>query len=192
MRFVVSLCLLSFYQVQGNALYYAVKYRHEEPIVKLLLEHGADVHDAGEYGETCLHAVCRYNFTNTCKMLIQYGADVYATDDQGRYPIHSCANSVYNNERTLKFLLDEAGKRSDVTLKDFNERTPLHEAAYIRNASNVEVLIAYGADVNAQSRSGLTPLHLTSRGSPVWEILVRHGADTTIKNKQGQLPGEIM
>ena len=186
------MCGGGYLQVQGNALYYAVKYRHEKAIVLMLLEHGGNVHDAGEFGETCLHAAARYNFVNTCKMLIQYGADLYTTDDLGRYPIHSCSQSLYNTTQTLQYLLDEAGKKSDVNLKDFNDRTPLHEAAYCGNTVVVETLLKYGADVNAQSKSGFVPLHLTSRGSPVWEILVRHGADTTVKNREGKLPGEVM
>ena len=52
---------------------------------------------------------------------------------------HSCAITVFNTSRMITYLLETVGKREDVNLRDFNQRTPLHEAAYVGNIDVVQV-----------------------------------------------------
>ena len=162
--------------MQGNALYYCVKYRHEPDIVRLLLDFGADVTETGERGETCLMAAARYNLLQTCRLLVERGCGVYETDDHGRYAIHACAISIYNTSSTIEYLLTEVGKTADVNLRDFHERTPLHAAVAVQNIAVTETLLGYGADVHAKSDAGKTPVQLAIRGSELWQMLIDHGA----------------
>lgn len=172
---------------QGNALYYAVVHKRGD-IVPLLLEKGADVHATGELGETCLHFAARHNQVDTAKILVQYGADVNATDDQGHYPIHSTAHSIFDSTEMIDYLLKELGKPEDVNARDFHGRTPLHEAAFGGNIFVVKSLLERGAEVNAVSKAGNTPLHGVKGHGKVWDELVKHGADVNAKNNEGETP----
>ncbi|XP_078661472.1 2-5A-dependent ribonuclease-like [Branchiostoma floridae x Branchiostoma belcheri] len=49
-------------------------------IVKLLIQHGADVEARDEFGRTALHLASEYGHTGIVELLIQHGADVTAKD----------------------------------------------------------------------------------------------------------------
>ena len=133
----------------------------------------------------------RYAHLETSKRLVAKDANLYATDDNGRYPIHSAAQSMYDSAEIIAFFL-ETGNKQDINLKDFNDRTPLHEACLIGNEGSVITLLANGADVNAKSKAGHTPLHMVKRDTGIWNMLVEGGADTTARNNKGELPGEAV
>ena len=158
-------------------------------MVEVLLDYGGDYTETGERGETCLHAAARYNYATTCRLLIERGSGVYETDDQGRYAIHACANSLYNTSATIDYLVNDVGKTDDVNLRDFHERTPLHSAVAVRNVAVARTLLGYGSDVNAQNDAGETPLHLATRDTEMWLLLVEHGAREDLKDKRGNVPG---
>jgi ankyrin repeat protein len=75
--------------------------------------------------------------------------------------------------------------------------TPLHFAAQDGAARAVEVLLAAGADVDALSKRGQTPLWLAVMNSPrapdgaVVRALLRHGADRDLRDEGGQSPYEL-
>jgi ankyrin repeat protein len=54
-------------------------------------------------------------------------------------------------------------------------------------------LLARGANVNAQSKNGVTPLMIaaTHNNPPMIGILIDAGADVTLKNKLGQTAADV-
>ena len=71
--------------------------------------------------------------------------------------------------------------------------TALHAAVLRKNMEIVELLIAYGCDINVQGTSnGYTPLHdaVWANNPEAAKILLRHGANTRIKAKDGLTPLE--
>lgn len=66
--------------------------------------------------------------------------------------------------------------------------TMLHIAAWKGELSDVEALIACGANVNAIGDIGNTPLHgVATKGHlAVAKVLLSHGADRSIKNEFGE------
>jgi len=69
--------------------------------------------------------------------------------------------------------------------------TPLHIAARHAEAETVAWLIEQGADLNAQDREGLTPLHWAAHSLHTQDAnglrqLLEAGADPTLKNDEGQ------
>ena len=68
-------------------------------------------------------------------------------------------------------------------------RTPLHDAAFDGDVSEVEALLAKGADVNAKDY-GWTPLHEAARYGhvAVVKVLLSKGAEVNAKNQVGWTP----
>ncbi len=66
----------------------------------------------------------------------------------------------------------------------------LHKAAEKGNIAKVERLIAKGANVNAKSKNGLTPLHGAARQGhlTIVELLIASGANVNAKDKVGATP----
>ena len=64
-------------------------------IVKLLIDHGADVTAQDETWSTPLHlaAYCGSS-TQTMRLLIEHGADVTAQDRNNKTPLHSALSKV--------------------------------------------------------------------------------------------------
>lgn len=111
-----------------------------------------------------------------------------------------------NDVVKLKKLLDK-GANVDKQFWDNHvcSATPLHWAASKGSLGAAQLLISYGANVNALTSEGDTPLHIASGLSPnyacdlrvtgigdgsyqVAEILLKAGANTLIKNNRGALP----
>ncbi|KAF8538664.1 ankyrin repeat-containing domain protein [Trichophaea hybrida] len=77
-----------------------------------------------------------------------------------------------------------------VNCKDACGMTPLHWAVQMSSAI-VEVLVTMGANVNASTTDGTTPLHLAAKKSldlKVLEILLVNGADINAEKGSGETP----
>ena len=66
----------------------------------------------------------------------------------------------------------------------------IHEAAQDGNIKAVKQHLAGGADVNAKSDSGWTPLHDAAFGShkEIVQLLIAKGANVNIRNSGGETP----
>lgn len=78
---------------------------------------------------------------------------------------------------------------ADPNIGDFDKRTALHAAVgkAARSYDIIEILVSYGAEVNAKDQYGYTPLHMAALNelSQCVEVLIYHGADVTAKSKFG-------
>lgn len=91
----------------------------------------------------------------------------------------------WQSEDTVKLLL-ESGADPDQLF--FNGESALHLAVEHGNQKLVELLLAYGADVNIQERKeGFTPLMYAAimDDRAMMQLLVRHGADPTAPDVDG-------
>jgi len=112
------------------------------------------------------------------------------------FDLHTAASA--GDLECLKRLLmpDHNGQVLDVNAaaKDFSGMMPLMYAAEKGHIDVVEFLLRAGAEVNAQTESRDTCLHVAAarRQTDVCRFLVENGADCKIANKKGLLPDDVV
>lgn len=186
----------------ATKLYWAARERNLE-VIKLLLEHGADPNRRGPKD--------RFRSYNDDESIEVEPGDC----ERGPTPLHAFAG--YGYKRKMLFgsdketaaeclrVLIEAGADVNATMDDetFNQdMTPLHVAvekteswadfwgSMDHSAENLsELLLSAGANPNAKTKLGNTPLHLANAEKlGLLKILVEHGADINAVNSQGRPP----
>ncbi len=118
--------------------------------------------------------------------LLKNGAKVDATDVFG----YTALSAAITNE--MRFLLIKHGAKVNVPSKLVRGQTVLMTVIGGKNQTSnrlTEIMIAKGADVNAQDNNGLTPLHYAcGAGKEMTETLLKAKANPNIQNKKGQTP----
>ncbi|KAJ5765777.1 hypothetical protein N7520_005336 [Penicillium odoratum] len=171
----------------STPLSWAARNGHE-PVVKLLLDRGADLEAKNHpFGQTPLSWAAKNGHEPVVKLLLDRGADLEAKDDRfGQTPLSWAAEE--GHEPVVKLLLDRG---ADLEAKNRFGQTPLSWAAKNRHMSMVKLLLDRGADLEAKDdRFGQTPLSWAAEEGhePVVKLLLDRGADLEAKNRFGQTP----
>ncbi|KAM3518761.1 hypothetical protein MY4038_010002, partial [Beauveria bassiana] len=128
-------------------------------IVSLLLEFGANVSAVDDDGETRLHVAASHGSgPDTLQILLRAGADINALSRDGQTPLLKADGYTESVEYLLKEGAD-ARIAIDVNARTTENLSPLHVAAtqwYIEGVPTL--LLDAGADINATSSDGFTPL----------------------------------
>ncbi|MBS0232148.1 MAG: quinoprotein dehydrogenase-associated putative ABC transporter substrate-binding protein [Proteobacteria bacterium] len=152
-----------------TALEHAINVNHV-PSIKLLAKHGADLEKGTEKGYSALDiALTDENFF-AAKALIEAGAKVDAASGPEQLtPLMVCATQLQPQQRLTQLARGP---------------TPLALA---------EELIKRGANVNAQSRDGVTALMIAAgqNNAPMLGLLLRAGADAKMKSATGKTALDI-
>jgi ankyrin repeat protein len=186
-------------------------------LVRLLIEHGADVKRGRYLGplddeqrpvadlliasgkkvpDWMLPYACRpdvsTNELHRVKVLLDYGADL---DDRGRYGLTALHYAVRGGKVPLIKLLLERGAKPD-TLDDEGLTPPLHltkTRAKFDPIPVLELLVRHGANVNARDEARGTLLMFYARNGKVDPVrsLLAYGADRDARNKQGKTAMEL-
>ena len=143
------------------AVQFAVRYAEEFgtdsdslcPLVKCLVEHGANVNAREQQGFASLHAASALGHLSSVECLVQHGAHVNITDDANCTPLHRAISNAHLS--VVQYLLRSG---ANVNAPDRDRLTPLHWASSEGLISIVECLVRNGADINLESERGLTPL----------------------------------
>ncbi|KAJ8321225.1 hypothetical protein KUTeg_001223 [Tegillarca granosa] len=134
-------------------------------------------------GQTALYLACEKNESDAVEALLKAKADPNVTAC-GRYPIHIAVKT--ENMKSVKLIL-ERFKDQAHALDEKNGGTPVHWA---RNKEMIELLYRMGSNLNLQSKTGHTPLHIMlekSRRDCTMELLC-FGADSCISDYDGNTP----
>jgi len=164
-------------------------------IVKLLIDHGADVNQKvnaqpDENGYTPLHYACgNSRNVKAVRLLIESGADVNAIAENGYTPL---SKTCENGELKMAEMLIDAG--ADVNYCNDWGETFLRVATYNGHSEIVRLLLKKGIDVNAKDKWGRTPLHWACNenkpNAEIAGILLDHGAGIDAIDEGGKTPLE--
>src|SRR6201996_5865555 len=99
----------------------------EPQVIRLLLEHGADVSARDDTHSTPLHLASSNGNNDAVKLLIRHGADVNAQDERHMTPLHRAASSRLAFRRNVVRLLLHYG--ANVGAEDDKGQTPFQIAA---------------------------------------------------------------
>lgn len=152
------------------------EYPESVPMMRALLEHGADPNAKNEAGDySVLLSAVAANHLETVSLLLAHGADPnYHTDHYLFCPL------AFANAKTAELLI---AHRADVNFRDITGATPLAEAVG-SDDDKARLLIAHGADVNSRDHFGFTPLSMAAIRKDVsaTQLLWEHGAEINAHN----------
>jgi ankyrin repeat protein len=170
-----------------------------DPMVELVLERGADVHQTDASGNTPLHATIRHTRTSVVDLLLEHGAaaDVNRTNALGNTPLHDAVVITESKEkRNIVQRLIEHG--ADVNRRNIEGKSPLYLAfqqQYLDPAV-IQMLLEGGANVRQTNPGGETFLHLAAKHKypnlHVIQSLIQHGADVFAKDAHGKTAKEYV
>ena len=122
-------------------------------IVKLLVQHGADINLNTERFGSALNVAASVGAGEIAYLLMENGADLNAQDNEGKTPLMS---AIYLNHPDLAKMLIDNG--ADVNIKGDSDWSALMFAAMRGDVESVNNLVDAKVDVNSKSKDGETPL----------------------------------
>jgi quinoprotein dehydrogenase-associated probable ABC transporter substrate-binding protein len=188
---------------QGYAPIQSAARNRRADLVKLLVNLGADVNSTDDDGMTPLMLATMRNHVPTVQALLENGADIEKRNAEGYTPLAlALSEARYEVAKTLL----EAGANID-TKAGPEELSPLMIAASQVRPGEGEIflpgstrpldlartLMQKGADVNAQSKHGVTALMIASARNvaPMIGLLLQSGANPELKSSEGQTAMQI-
>lgn len=163
-------------------------------VLKVLIQHGADLNLSNCDKETPLHIACSKGCLKTVILLIEAGADVNVKDLSEWTPLHEAAKS--GSAEVCKYLLEHD---ADATAHGYYIPFPLHIACQQGDLEVIRVL----ENFMKKKKANLNPFNMISNGeTPVMpavtsssvevvKYLIDNGADVNIPNNHDLLPLHI-
>ena len=136
----------------GFAPIHAAARKGHVDVLRLLLEHGADVDSQTVHKQTPLHWAAWAAEVDVGQYLLDCGADINAQNKFHETPLYLAAR---DGRVGFTRMLLERGARIDVP--HGQGKTPLHYAVEWGRIQTARLLLEHGADVNARDKSGMTP-----------------------------------
>ena len=178
-----------------TALYMASSLGSAE-VVRLLIDHGADVNaecadyeDGKEVQWTPLHAAAYKDHPDIALLLLEHGANTEIRSSQNQTALYVASS---RGLAEVVRLLINRGANVDAKCDGWEEFgyvmwTPLDVASYHGRQEIARVLLEHGADVNYQDNWGWNPLHYVSRHGfdDIARLLLDNGADPNSSNNEG-------
>uniref|UniRef100_A0A5K3F8H8 PDZ domain-containing protein n=1 Tax=Mesocestoides corti TaxID=53468 RepID=A0A5K3F8H8_MESCO len=161
---------------------------HPRDLIIALVNGGAHIDFRARDSHTALHRATISGNYEAIQTLLDLGQNPNCRDWQGLTPLYHAVSTGISARCTHALLYDHA----IIGVEDENGFQEIHQACKADRPQHLENLIAYGADLNAKTKRGQTPLHIC-----VWheandclrQLLIR-GADTSQVNDDNQTPLE--
>lgn len=157
----------------GETLIFYAVYNNNLEMVKLLVDHNADINVKTYYGKPLLLNCLRNNNNDIVRFLIEKGADVNI-EDNGKTLLYWC---IGKNQELLDLLLEKKDLNVNIQQGDFGT-TPLFISIRYGDINIVEKLIKLGADVNLKLFNGFSPLSEARRcgNNEIIKLLLENNA----------------
>ena len=146
---------------EGNTPLCAAAWRegHENYVVRLLLDNGADPNVTTDFGVTALHiAVAGFDDTSTAEMLSSAGANVNALNSESASPLLIACEGCEKKTEIVKLLLSH-GADPNIGILGVEAYYPIDSACRKGHHDIVKLLLEYNADVNVRDENGKSALH---------------------------------
>jgi ankyrin repeat protein len=185
------------------ALLYATK-NNNLNLVKTLLKWGVNANLQDETGKTVLLYAMENNNLDMVRALIAAGADVNLQDETGKTALKLALTDgspdmvkallkgyVDVNFLALKYAMDQSNQEMLTYLMQKVTETKFSALVYAMENNNLDMvraLIAAGADVNLQDKTGKTALMAAAElgNDEVVSYLLENGADVSLIDRNGE------
>ncbi|KAF2882274.1 hypothetical protein ILUMI_23894 [Ignelater luminosus] len=169
-------------------------------ISQMLLVNKADLNVRDHSGKTPLHWASAVGNVNSLTLLLSYEININAVDNDGMSPLHYAIIACAKNKNTIVSELLKAN--ADLTILDYNNKTPLHYAIHYNHIELLKILLNYGANINTSNENHLqrvlcskdsdggTILHWAAdKGcTETIKLLLDYGADVGLEDNDGNTP----
>lgn len=162
-------------------------------LLKLLLEHGADINAKNAYGATALTAAISSGNISIVKYLLDNNAQFYFADDKEHFYQCLIAALTSRNNDMLKFVLSKSNNKNDAN-------RALYAAVSFGEMDSAQILLDNGADVNYQDSTlrdyggpkGESALHQAVDRNDISgiKLLLAAGAKVNLKDSENRTPLE--
>lgn len=141
--------------------------------VEEALNNGANINAKDKEGNMPLHYSVIWDKPEITEILLRHGADVNAKSKSGATALHYAARfcNLTSIAEIMSYMIMPDSENPFL-------KNPPKSRVYI-----TELLLRHGADVNARTRYGVTPLHWAalSGQADVAEVLIENGADVNAR-----------
>eukprot|EP00761_Pharyngomonas_kirbyi_P002239 gb/GECH01002243.1/.p1 GENE.gb/GECH01002243.1/~~gb/GECH01002243.1/.p1 ORF type:complete len:629 (+),score=180.76 gb/GECH01002243.1/:1-1887(+) len=124
--------------------------------------------------DTPMHYAAQNDEVGCMHVLKEFGADCHIRNDDGRTPLHLAA--MYGASDAVRFLITkgqvEVNEYDDRGTASFSSVTPIQLSMVYRKYETAKILVYFGAQVSAPSRSLIFSSGVNNRGKTVAEIPV--------------------
>ena len=166
---------------------------HDEEIIKLLLENGADPNMFDNRGEmNALALAIILNEVSIIKLLLSYGAKINNSCCRSMTPLQLAVNK----HADVSKLLLQSGANIQQVLQVYNDnvnivKPPLIHAVDTGNLYLASVLLEHGEDINqCYGECSNSPIHLSviNGNEDMVKLLIQFGANLNKRNGRGSTP----
>lgn len=130
-------------------------------IVKVLLDHGANINHQNNQGHSPLQYACSKGWSDVVGLLLERGSDVDIRDRRGDTSLHRLAS--LGRLELLKLLLNRSPKPL-LDVQNAEGNTAMHIACEDNEVSCALLLLDHGASVDIENRDKKSPFDLAKSG----------------------------
>uniref|UniRef100_A0A0V0J1B4 PDZ domain-containing protein n=1 Tax=Schistocephalus solidus TaxID=70667 RepID=A0A0V0J1B4_SCHSO len=157
-------------------------------LIITLVNGGAHLDFRAIDSHTPLHRAAVSGNYEAIRTLLDLGQNPNCRDSRGLTPLYYTVSTDVSSRCTQTLLYDHA----ILGVEDSQGYQEIHQACKMNRAHHLENLIMYGADLNARTKKGHTPLHICvmNEADLCLHLLLVRGADPNLTNEHGQTPLE--
>nr|BAL61211.1 fem-1 homolog A-like protein [Locusta migratoria manilensis] len=115
------------------------------PVIKCLVEHGADINAISDSGSTPVRSACFMTHLDIVSYLVEHGADILR-------PNYNGGTCLINSVQSVQLCLYLLQNGASVNTRDIQNKTALHYAIQEHRFETTKLLLDHGADPHARSR----------------------------------------